>query len=48
MAWMHEHHARLAEMGRAAREFAAPYAAEKWAERFVEMADQLRRMAARR
>jgi glycosyltransferase involved in cell wall biosynthesis len=48
MAWMHEHHGRLAEMGRAAREFAAPYAAEKWAERFVEMADQLRRMVARR
>jgi glycosyltransferase involved in cell wall biosynthesis len=48
MRWVHEHHDRLPAMGRAAREFAAPYGAEAWAERFVEMAEQLRQMPMRR
>ena len=48
MRWMHDHHARLPQMGRAAREFAAPYAAERWAERFEEMGRQLLQLPLRR
>jgi len=36
MRWMHMHHDQLSEMGRRAREFAIPYAAERWAERWYE------------
>ncbi len=48
MTWFHRHADRLPDMGRAARDFAAPYAADKWAERFVEMAHQLRDLPVRR
>ena len=30
--WMHEHHSRLPEMGRASQQMARPFAADRWAE----------------
>jgi glycosyltransferase involved in cell wall biosynthesis len=36
MRWMHEHYDRLPEMGQRAREFAMPFAAQRWAERWHE------------
>ena len=48
LAWMHEHHDRLPAMGAAAQQFAAPYAAPRWAERFDEMARTLRDLPGRR
>jgi glycosyltransferase involved in cell wall biosynthesis len=41
MAWMHMHYDRLPEMGRHAREFAIPFAAQGWAQRWHE---RLRRL----
>ena len=35
MRWMHEHHDRLPAMGRAARELAAAYSTERWADRIL-------------
>jgi hypothetical protein len=45
---MHVHHDRLPEMGLAAQQFAAPYAAPRWAERFEAMAETLRDLPGRR
>lgn len=36
MLWMHLHSHQLPEMGRHAREFALPFAAERWAQRWYE------------
>jgi len=41
MVWMHEHDRDLPRMGERAMAFAAPYAAELWAERFYDMALRL-------
>jgi glycosyltransferase involved in cell wall biosynthesis len=48
MRWMHDHHDRLRDMGRAAREAAAPYSAHNWADRFQAMAAALRELPPRR
>lgn len=48
MRWMHDHHDRLAEMGRRAREAATPYSAQHWADRFEAMAAALRDLPRRR
>jgi glycosyltransferase involved in cell wall biosynthesis len=48
LRWMHDHHDRLPAMGRAAQQFAAPYSAQLWAERFYQMATLLRELPARR
>jgi glycosyltransferase involved in cell wall biosynthesis len=48
MRWMHDHHDRLPEMGRAARDAAAPYSAQNWADRFQAMAAALRELPRRR
>jgi glycosyltransferase involved in cell wall biosynthesis len=41
MRWMHLNHDRLPEMGRHARQFAMPFAAERWAERWYERLKRL-------
>jgi len=41
MLWMHSHHNRLPEMGRHAREFALPFAAEQWAQRWYDRLNRL-------
>jgi glycosyltransferase involved in cell wall biosynthesis len=41
MRWMHSHHDQLPEMGRRAREFALPFAAERWAQRWDERLKRL-------
>ena len=41
MAWMHEHHDRLPEMGRRAQTHAAGFSAEVWAERWVNIIREL-------
>jgi glycosyltransferase involved in cell wall biosynthesis len=48
LGWMHAHYDRLPEMGLAAQQFAAPYAAPRWAERFEAMAETLRDLPERR
>jgi glycosyltransferase involved in cell wall biosynthesis len=48
LAWMHAHYDRLPSMGAAAQQFAAPYAAPLWGERFEEMANALRSLPGRR
>jgi glycosyltransferase involved in cell wall biosynthesis len=48
LRWMHDHFGRLPEMGRAAREAAAPYSAQRWADRFQAMARALRELPGRR
>lgn len=48
MRWMHDHHDRLPEMGRAAREAAAPYSAQAWADHLEAMARTLRDLPRRR
>ena len=35
MLWMHTHHDRLPDMGRASRDLAAAYSAERWADRVL-------------
>jgi glycosyltransferase involved in cell wall biosynthesis len=41
MRWMHSHHDQLPKMGRHAREFALPFAAERWAQRWYERLQRL-------
>ncbi len=41
MEWMHANHGRLPEMGRRSSELAGAYAAEVWAERWLQMARQM-------
>lgn len=48
MKWMHAHYDRLPNMGRAARNSAAPYSAQNWAQRFEEMANRLQQLPPRR
>jgi glycosyltransferase involved in cell wall biosynthesis len=48
LKWMHDHHDHLPAMGRAAQQFAAPYAAPLWALRLEEMANTLRDLPGRR
>jgi glycosyltransferase involved in cell wall biosynthesis len=43
MGWMHAHADRLPEMGRRAREFAIPFSAQRWAERWHERLLRLNR-----
>jgi glycosyltransferase involved in cell wall biosynthesis len=48
MKWFHDHYDRLPTMGQFAKETAAPYAAQNWAHRFIQMADAIRRLPVRR
>jgi glycosyltransferase involved in cell wall biosynthesis len=48
MQWMHDHHDRLPEMGRAATQFATPYGATAWADRFLKMSEALQKLPVRR
>jgi glycosyltransferase involved in cell wall biosynthesis len=41
LQYMHDHHAELPEMGRRGMEMAAPFAAEFWARRWIEMIDEV-------
>jgi glycosyltransferase involved in cell wall biosynthesis len=48
MKWFHDHHDRLPTMGQFAKETAASYSAQNWAQRFIEMADAIRQKPVRR
>jgi hypothetical protein len=41
LCYMHDHHSELPEMGRRGMALAAPFAAEFWARRWIEMIDEV-------
>lgn len=41
LLWMHHHTERLSDMGIASRAYAAAYTSERWADRWVDMAERV-------